>query len=463
MLAKRGSLPLFVLVLLLSEVPRTQGQESKPLLVSTTKGSFRIERRPTVIRQRRVLVDFLQLRNKRIRLPLFARAEEIVLVRDERESGQSGAFVWEGEVEGQPGSWAILANVGEVLVGDVMTRDPKGEFGFYQIRYLGDRVHALRKVDQAKFPPPEGRAPSGVRPVRPGPSRSELPGLDDSVGDRAARFVRAVRRGGDRADSAGGLVSSAPLVEPTMSISVPAPNDCKDPISQIDVLVVYTAPARRAAEGKDAMLALIELAVRSTNRSYLNSDIAQRLHLVHKQEVPYQESGVVRTDLENLQNGRVNDVRTLRNDHAADAVVLIVDDPSDDACGWSDVMETASHDFEDKAYAVVVGDCASLPVWAFAHELGHIMGARHNREDDPIEGKPFAFNHGFIEDSPTVGRPWHTIMAKDEASRLIPWWSNPDVGYPTPSGDRLGTRKTDNQSALNETASTVAHFRCASP
>jgi metallopeptidase family M12-like protein len=460
MRAKRGSLPLFVLVLLLSEVARTQGQES--LLVPTTKGSFRVERRPTVIRQRRVLVDFLQLRNKRIRLPLFARAEEIVLVRGEKESGQSGAFVWEGEVEGQPGSWAILANVGEVLVGDVMTRDPKGEFGFYQIRYLGDRVHALRKVDQAKFPPPEGRAPFGVRPVRPGPGRSELPRPDHSVDDHAARFVRAVRHGGDQADSAGALVSTAPLVEPALSISVPAP-DCEDPTSQIDVLVVYTAPARRAAEGKDAMLALIELAVRSTNRSYLNSDIAQRLRLVHKQEVSYQESGVVRTDLENLQNGRVADVRTLRNDHAADAVVLIVDEPNDEACGWAEVMKTVSHDFEDRAYAVVVGDCASLPVWAFAHELGHIMGARHNREDDPIEGKPFAFNHGFIEDSPTVGRPWHTIMAKDEASRLIPWWSNPDVGYPTPAGDRLGTRNTDNQSALNETASTVAHFRCASP
>ncbi len=472
MRAKRGSLPFFVLTLLLSGPLGTQEPASKPLLLPThRKGSERIEPRRTVIQQRRVLVDLSQLKNKRLLLPLFDGAE-VVLVRDEKESGQSGAFVWEGEVEGQPGSWAILANVKEVLEGDVMTRDQKGAFAFYQIRYLGDRVHVLNEVDQSKFPAEEERARQGLGPSGPGPRRPRSARLDFLLA--AARSDRVARSEGTRAPAAPGL-SPAPPIELDTPVPVPTETVCEDPASPIDVLVVYTEAARREAGGTNAMVALIESAVRSTNRSYAKSEVTQRIRLVHKQKVEYEEIGDPEIDLERLQNTsdrQLDEVLGLRNDHAADAVVLLVRRRSDKACGWSNTMETVSHDFESSAYAVVGQDCASIPTWSFAHELGHVMGARHNRGDDDTEGKPFGFNHGLVVKSPTKGSPWRTIMAKDpdcqkdppvNCARRIPRWSNPDILYPDPSsGDPTGNRITNNHRALEITAATVANFRCGS-
>ena len=60
-------------------------------------------------------------------------------------------------------------------------------------------------------------------------------------------------------------------------------------------MVVYTATTRAAAGGTDAMLATIYLALSEANQSYLNSNISQRLRLVHTQEVNYAESGNIQT------------------------------------------------------------------------------------------------------------------------------------------------------------------------
>jgi hypothetical protein len=461
MTAKRASLQLFVLTLTFSGALEAQQQPaSKPLLVPTEpKGSVELKPHPTVIQQRPVVVDLSQLKNRRLLLPLFKNAE-VVLVRDEKESGPSDVSVWEGEVEGQPGSMAILATAKNVLVGDVMTRDPKGAFGFYQIRYLGNGVHVLREVDQSKFPAEEARALGGRRPSRSGPRG---PRSESVAFLRAARSNRVTGRGESLAPAARDL-SSASTGEPTLP--APAP-DCEDPASRIDALVVYTDAARNGVHSRDAMRALIKAAVRSTNRSYGKSEVTQRLRLVHVQRVNYKESGSSLTDRDWLQKS--SDVRKLRKAHAADVVVLIVN-PRDD-CGWSYTMEKNEHDFELWGYAVVPHDCAAGPMWSFAHELGHIMGARHNREDDKTEGKPFDFNHGLVVPSPKAGSPWHTIMAKKlegcgedppgACTTRIPRWSNPDVSYPGASGDPTGTADTDNHQALEDTAPTVANFRCA--
>jgi peptidyl-Asp metalloendopeptidase len=447
MRAKRGSLPLFVLTLLLSGVLDAVG-ESKPLLAPTNRqGSLKLKPHRTVIRQRPVVVDFGELKkdNRRLELPLFGDTK-VVLVRDEKESGPSGVFVWEGEVEGQPGSMAILATTKKILFGDVMTRDSKGSFGFYQIRYLGNGVHVLKEVDQSKFPEEEGKKElqRGEKAIR---SRDPK----EASGFYLARYSES------RAHSE--------VLVPT------SPPTCEDPATQIDALVVYTDDARDEAGGKDSMTLLIESAVRSTNRSYLKSGVTQRLRLVHTERVEYSESTSLLTDRERLVDGRVAGVRALRNTHAADVVVLIVKEHPLD-CGWSKVMPTVSDGNETEAYAVVPHDCAGLPRWSFAHELGHIMGARHNRDDDDIEGKPFAFNHGLVRRSAPAGSRWHTIMAKalpecgaednEPCTSRIPWWSNPSVRYPDASGELTGDADNDNHKALEETALTVANYRCAS-
>jgi hypothetical protein len=408
---KRWSLPLVVLSLILA-IPASRGRAAvRPLIRPTDKkGSVKIEQDRTVIRQQKVVVNFDVLKgqgNQTLTLPLFDR--EIVLVRDRQETSRKDAFVWYGHVDRQPGSSVVLSNVKEALAGDVMTRDRTSKSGFFQIRYIGNRVHVLNQIDQSKFP---------------------------------------------RERSAG---------RPSLHAD---PDPCGDPASIVDVLVVYTGAARYAAGGTSGIEAEIDEAIAVANQSYSNSEVAHRLRLVHTEEVSYWESGNAEMDQDRLRDtadGYLDGVLALRNTYAADVVVLILRNLDD--CGWTDVMETVTNDFESFAYAVVQRAC-SVTNYSFPHEIGHIMSARHDRADDKTEGKPFAFNHGLVVDSPTGGGSgWRTIMGVEdgcECTDRIPYWSNPNLRYPPiPSGDPMGADDTDNHGALNATALTVANFRCA--
>ena len=477
--SKRGSLPLFFLIatlmapLTVHAQPRPTG---KPLLRATDRrGSVPVRSDSKVKRRRNVLLELAPLRARasRITLPLFDDSV-VVLVRDETEAATGDVIVWEGEVEGQPGSMAILATVKDIVVGDVMTRSREGVFGFYQIRYLGNRVHTLMEVDQSKFPPEdevERRPSSRATRATAGDVLAGNTMGRDAEGSSGFYRARYPGNGVPVLESEAESRSAPEASSGRLEAIVPP---CQDPAGRIDALVVYTDAARNAVGGKDAMRLLIESAVRSTNRSYSKSGVTQRLRLVHVQRVEYGDEGNTEVDRKRLQDtsdGPLDGVLALRDDHAADVVVLIVD--RGDACGWSKVMPTVSARNESQAYAVVRQDCAGLPMWSFAHELGHIMGARHNREDDGTEGQPFAFNHGLVRKSSTAASRWHTIMSKQlegcgadsepECTNRIPRWSNPNVRYPDDSGEPTGTADADNRKTLEETAPIVANFRCASP
>ena len=59
-------------------------------------------------------------------------------------------LIWHGRVAGQPGGFAILTLVHDVLIGHIVTQiGYKTEF--YEIRYRGHGVHALVQLDQSRF------------------------------------------------------------------------------------------------------------------------------------------------------------------------------------------------------------------------------------------------------------------------------------------------------------------------
>ncbi len=370
------------------------------------------QRDPTILRSQSVRVDLRQLRNKEQRsllVPLFdGRALPIIRerVEDERERG----FVWHGKIANEPDSVAILSVVGEVVIGNITTQ--RGEV--FHLRYLGHGMHSLRLIDQSKYPPEELPTDPQIKP-----------------------------RQGDDADTCA-----------------------TDPPSDIDVMVVYTAAARAAAGGVDAMEATIYLSVAETNLSYFNSQITQRLRLVHLREVSYAESGNVTTDRDRLKNpsdGFLDSVHTLRNTYAADAVIMIVENIS--ACGQAFIMTTVSNAFESSAFGVVRRDC-STGNYSFGHELAHLMSARHDWVADSTNNSPYAFNHGFFNPTKT----WRTVMAYGSSCAgcpRLPYFSNPNVDYPSGSGDWMGAssgpQQADNRQTLNNTALTVANFRCSSP
>jgi hypothetical protein len=130
-----------------------------------------------------------------------------------------------------------------------------------------------------------------------------------------------------------------------------------------------------------------------------------------------------------------------------------------------------------EAFAVVPINCATI-TYSFAHELGHVMGADHNKESVTFS-PPFKYSRGYV----ALSNAWRTIMAYPTVSCIlpacqrIPHWSNPSVWYseappdasqqaaqPERTGSDAEDAPANNAASLNKTADTVAAFsdECAS-
>lgn len=378
---------------------------------TSLQGTAPPDKDPAVMRSMNAVVDISQLNANTPALRLLVFDKQIMTLSLTRIDpiGRRG-LTWRGKVAEQPNSSAALIFIGKTVVGNIALENGL----MFQIRSLGEGVHSFREVDPRKYP-------NETRPIRPNVQQSE-PG---TAADTCAT----------------------------------------DPPSDIDVMVVYTAAARTGAGGADAMEAAIYLAVEETNQSYINSAVNQRLRLAHFEEVSYTESGLFNTDLSRLQNpgdGFMDNVPVLRNTYAADATVLITE--TGDACGLGYFMNPVSNSFEAYAYAVVARSCAT-GYYSFGHELGHNMGADHDIANASASGA-YPYDHGFYNTSPTSpATPWRTIMTyqTSPASTRVQYWSNPNINYPV-GGDMMGNgASADNHQLLNNTALTVANFRCSSP
>ena len=399
-------------------------------LQSGATGTLALTDHPTVMRYRYVDVDFDELIREdespkstepgySLTLNLFDDVVHTALL-DRIEYIPEHDFVWLGHLAGEPHSQVIFVVGDGVLVGNIILPDAS-----FQVRYAGNSVHAVSEIDQSAFP-------------------SELP----------------------------------PVPAPTWDAGVaPLSPAAEEDQPSIDVLVVYTAQARTAAGGGKRMRELIHLAVAETNKSYENSQLDQRLNLVHYEEVDYEEESFPEalSHLTHPTDGVMDNVHELRDEYAADEVVLLIEDFT--ACGLAWLMMEVSPDFETYAFAVVNQACATGN-YSFGHELGHNMGAQHDwYEYLKYVGLSPAFPYSFGYVNAPAG--WRTIMAYNTECQdrgldcvRLPYWSNPDQ---TLDGDPMGVPEgtsisciagaydpdcdADNRKTLNATAHTVASFR----
>ena len=214
------------------------------------------------------------------------------------------------------------------------------------------------------------------------------------------------------------------------------------------MIVAYTRKA--ASHYADVRRELIELAIEEGNESFRASGIGNvKLRLVHAYETAYVEEG---THFDHVWrfadkgDGYMEEIHGLRDRYKADVAILVVDDA--DGCG----LATRVHADADEAFAVVHHECAAS-TYSLAHEIGHIIGARHELATDKVM-TPFPYGHGYVN-----GSKWRDIMSYKNSCGgcpRIPVWSSPKVLI---KGEPAGTPDLDNARVIAEQAARVAAFR----
>ena len=224
-------------------------------------------------------------------------------------------------------------------------------------------------------------------------------------------------------------------------------NETYEPAT-IRLIIAYTKAA--AEHYADIETDLIPLAIEDTNESYRNSGITNvKLELAYAYMTDYVENG---THFDHVfrfadkGDGYMDEVHALRDQYKADVGLLIVHDPH--GCGLSAEVYARP----ERAFAVVHHECAAN-MYSLAHEIGHLIGARHDEALDN-DTRPFPYGHGFV-----FGQSWRTMMAyKDSCDGCprVPVWSSPTVMV---QGVAAGNAESNNARVIAEQAARVAKFR----
>ena len=349
---------------------------------------------------------------------------------------------WHGVVEGTEYPvtivwWATGRFTGTVQYGDRL----------YQLKYLGSDMIGVVETIVDKMPDEHARAsPKRMQDMKMQEDTLFMQG--DSSAARPKRSDTDARD--DAAKGSRVAVVDPKLLAKGLSKSARG-NKGKAPGKiVIDVMVAYTAKA--AAYYTDIRRDLIELAIEDTNHSFRSSRIDNvEVRLVHTHETDYREEGAEHFDhvwrMADKGDGFMEEIPKLRDEKKADVVVLVVDDAQ--GCG----LATRVAPDAEEAYAVVHHECAATS-YSIAHEIGHIIGARHDRSLDS-NAAPFPHGHGFV--SPDL--KWRTMMSYKAGCNgcpRLPVWSTPaKVVDGKPAGDELN----NNARVIQEQAARVAAFR----
>ncbi|HEY3265492.1 MAG TPA: M12 family metallo-peptidase [Armatimonadota bacterium] len=343
-----------------------------------------------------------------VRLNLFPDAACAVTIDHSTPHPATGCDSFSGHTVDDPLGCFALVTRGEAVEGLVMRQG----LALYRIATAPGGFAVVQQVDGAALPPC-------------GTSAQEAPAPPAGLG----RAVSRKRSGGS--------------------------SEREGPV--IDVLVVYTPEARAAAGGQEAIEAKAQLSIDLTNQAYANSLIDASVHLVHTQEVAYQESGGFNAMLRALtdpNDGQMDAVHQWRNEWGADMVSLLVKDYS--YCGMAWVMTSLSDGFAGSAFSVCNYSCVSSG-YTMAHELGHNEGCDHDRDNAVGRLYPYSYGWRFMGNS---GQQFRTVMSY-APGESIPFFSNPAVTFDgQATGVAIGQAdQSDNADTVNSSAATAAAWR----
>lgn len=162
------------------------------------------------------------------------------------------------------------------------------------------------------------------------------------------------------------------------------------------------------------------------------------------------------------------EVDQLREQHAADVVVMVVEHtephPGGQICGRAQRPPTIFIHNRDTHYvAVILRNCIGVP-HVPAHELAHIIGAEHEvgqgPDQDTNSSAPYAYNHPFVD----ADRDVATIMVSNPAvcspgnCSVQNFFSNPGQSYGSPP-IFLGNTSANNTAFIGGAFAVVAAYR----
>jgi len=337
-----------------------------------------------------------------------------------------GTIVWTGVVGGtessvkrlmrhgpsesveDPLNMATIARDGDMLTGSIRV-----DGQLFTIKPIGNGEHAIVEVDEARMPPDDLHGES--LPITPMPGGGGIPGDNETVVDVrvTAVFTEAA------AKSIGSIKGWAQAV---------------------------VAEANQGYEGSDVKIRLKLAKVRRTSYAEFNPPGSKGVG-------SYESFAKDLVRFREKNDGHMDGIHRKRNQDKADLMILVRRD-SKDLCGQaSSIGSTAS-----TAFAAVSVSCGPGS-YTFAHEIGHLQGARHDRATDGSL-TPYRYGHGIRRPNAPDGG-YRTVMAypcdAPASCPRMPWISNPGLFY---RGQRMGTKKyNDNHRVMNKTRWDISSYR----
>ena len=345
--------------------------------------------------------------------------------------------IWRGTVEGTGARVTLMWWPDGKMTGTV-----RHEGHIHAIRHIKDHVYAIVDMSEERMPQEHAPMPERMRASHPSVN-------DDSLVKQGDASTLREMTGGARPASRAQAntkqqLAYAPASKPEAGKETPGPA-AKDIV--IDVIVAYTPKA--ASHYDDIKRDVIDLAIEEANESFRASNLGNiKLRLVHAYQTNYVEKGSHFDHLWRFhdKDGYMDEIHGLRDKYRADVAVLIVDD--DKGCGLSTRVFASA----DDAFSVVHHGCAAA-TYSLAHEIGHLIGARHDLNMDDSK-TPFPYGHGYVN-----GTKWRDIMSYKESCGgcpRLPVWSGPHVLV---NGEPAGSADLDNARVIMEQAARVAGFR----
>ncbi len=361
----------------------------------------------------------------RVTVPLPGGGELHVVIDDSEMLG-ADRFVSRGRVEGRPGGVARFAWSEGFLSAEI--DDP--ELGRLVLRPATAELAQFYRVDSTLVPPCGGE---------------RMP----------ARGALAV--GGARE------TTSAPK-----AAAVDNPQR-----AEVHLLMLYTQAVLPTMSGAARVAAIqggFDLAVARTNDILAASLVSARVKLVRIAETRYDESASAGnkvqddalTALYKTDDGQMDEIHALRDEAGADFVCLALARRDFASSGLSFVLGDVDDASNAQFAFSVVEHGAVAGTTVLAHELGHLFGCAHDRQNSVGAAGAYSFSYGY-RFTGADGRQYRDIMAYPPGTELA-YYSTPAVIAPAPASRPIGVAaglpgECDNAQTIERTAFAAAAYR----